>query len=672
MNRLDIYYRLKPFVPRPLLMRMRRFVGRRMRPGFSECWPILERAGTVPEGWTGWPDGRSFAVVLTHDVETKAGLSRCGRLMDMEERLGFRSSFNFVPEKRYRVAEEVRRDLAGRGFEVGIHGLRHDGWDFRSRRVFERRVGAINGYLKAWGCSGFRAPSMRGNLDWIRELAIEYDSSTFDTDPFEPQPHGAQTIFPFLVDGAADGAGYVEMPYTLPQDFTLFVLLHEKDVDIWKNKVDWIAEKGGMVLLDTHPDYMAFDGKPKEGEYPASFYEDLLLHIKTRYKDRYWHPLPRDMARFWRESCRQSLPPARNQLLFDKVHSRRKRIWIDLDNTPHVPFFRPIIRELRERDWDVLVTVRDAFQACELADRYGMSYIKVGSHHGKNKLLKLAGLIYRTLQMIPVVAKDRPVLAVSHGSRSQIMLANLLDIPSVLIEDYEFARFLPIMRPRWAIAPELIPGDTLPADIRRVLKYPGIKEDVYVPFFKPDAGILKALGIVNGDIVATVRPPATEAHYHNPESEELFHVAVEKLLAHPNVRIILLPRNQRQAEWIRKKWPGWFLNGRVIVPGHVVDGLNVLWHSDLVISGGGTMNREAAALGVPVYSIFRGKIGAVDRHLAQSHRLTLIESVEDLDRKLRIERREKGTSQFDGGLASLRCIVDHIVALAEQRQEAGG
>ncbi len=141
---------------------------------------------------------------------------------------------------------------------------------------------------------------MHHNLEWIHDLNIEYDASTFDTDPFEPQPDGVATIFPFLVRGNSDQRAYVELPYTLPQDFTLFVLMKEKDIEIWKRKLDWIVTCGGMALLNTHPDYMNFDGK-KGGmdEYPVGHYVEFLEYIKRKYEGIYWHILPREIARFW-------------------------------------------------------------------------------------------------------------------------------------------------------------------------------------------------------------------------------------------------------------------------------------------------------------------------------------------------------------------------------------
>jgi len=343
----------------------------------------------------------------------------------------------------------------------------------------------------------------------------------------------------------------------------------------------------------------------------------------------------------------------------------KPKIWIDLDNTPHVPFFEPIIEELTARGFPLLVTARDAFQVCELADKKGLSYHKVGRHHGKNRALKAAGLILRALQLSRVELREKPVLAVSHGARSQILLSNLLGIPSILIADYEFSQFPPMMRPTWIMAPDTIPDESLRLKTGHVRRYSGIKEDVYVWKLVPDPTLLEELGISDSDIIATVRPPATEAHYHNPESVTLFERFMNRAVETADVKVVLLPRNRRQGELLRNEWPAWFKNGRTIVPSVAVDGLNLLWHSDLVVSGGGTMNREAAALGVPVYSIFRGEIGAVDRHLSAEGRLVLVESVEEVDRRISIVKRSRQAVADGTSKRALNQVVDTIEQIAK-------
>jgi peptidoglycan/xylan/chitin deacetylase (PgdA/CDA1 family) len=294
---LTAFYLLKPLIPRGLQIAVRRAMIHRKRARFGHVWPIDEEAGKPPARWRGWPGGKRFAFVLTHDVDTAGGQRKCRDLMSLEQKHGFVSSFNFVPN-RYETSPEIRFLLADNGFEVGVHGLHHDGNYYRSREKFRERAVQINRYLREWNAVGFRTPCMFHNLEWIRDLDILYDASTFDTDPFEPQPDGMRTIFPFRV-GGSDRRGYVELPYTLPQDFTLFILMKETDIGIWKRKLAWIAEKGGMALLNTHPDYMALDGaKRGREEYPAEFYGEFLDHVRNAYSGEFWHVLPREMASF--------------------------------------------------------------------------------------------------------------------------------------------------------------------------------------------------------------------------------------------------------------------------------------------------------------------------------------------------------------------------------------
>jgi hypothetical protein len=296
----DIYYFLKPLIPRRLQIILRQKVIQSKRLLYSNIWPIDEKAAKLPDHWPGWPYQKQFAVVLTHDVETAKGQEKCLDLIKLETEFGFRSSFNFVPE-RYKVLSELRHYLTQNEFEVGVHDLTHDGKLYRSRNIFNKRAVRINHYLKEWESVGFRSGAMHHNLTWIHDLNIEYDSSTFDTDPFESQPDGMRTIFPLWIPGNSAPNGYVELPYTLPQDFTLFVLMQEKSIDIWKRKFDWIARNGGMALLITHPDYMNFGGQ-KQGieQYPVEYYIEFLEYIKcSKFEGQYWHVLPKDIARFW-------------------------------------------------------------------------------------------------------------------------------------------------------------------------------------------------------------------------------------------------------------------------------------------------------------------------------------------------------------------------------------
>lgn len=348
-----------------------------------------------------------------------------------------------------------------------------------------------------------------------------------------------------------------------------------------------------------------------------------------------------------------------------EVLTRRKKVWIDLDNSPHVPFFMPIVEELQSRGYPVFITARDCFQVCELADLLGLRYNRVGRHYGKNFVFKLAGLGVRALQMFPAVLREKPTLAVSHGSRSQLVTARMLRIPSVTIGDYEYSKLFVGLHPDWLLVPEVIPDEAVKHFGTPVLKYPGIKEDVYAARFKPQPEIVDQLQLNGGNLIVTIRPPANEAHYHVAETEVLFQEVLTYVAAQANVKIVLLPRNARQAASIRSARPELFLSGKVMIPEHVVDGLNLIWYSDLVISGGGTMNREAAALGVPVYSIFRGKIGAVDQYLERNGRLVLIESVNEIRSKLLLKHRDRRTSPAGSRSDALGSIVEHLVSIGE-------
>jgi predicted glycosyltransferase len=348
----------------------------------------------------------------------------------------------------------------------------------------------------------------------------------------------------------------------------------------------------------------------------------------------------------------------------EETTPQKKTIWVDLDNSPHVPFFRPIINELNSRGYSVLSTARDCFQVGGLAEQMHLHCKAIGRHYGKNRFMKFLGLGIRTLQLLPLIRRGRPQLAVSHGSRSQLVAAKLLGIPTLQIVDYEFAKIWMFIRPDWVMTPTMIPNDAINLESNRILKYPGIKEDVYVPSFHPDDRIRKELGISDTEVLVTMRPPATEAHYHNPHSDLLFQATVAHIAQISATRMVVLPRTERQAQKIQTEWAELCKSRKLIIPNQVVDGLNLIWHSDLVISGGGTMNREAAALGVPVYSIFRGKIGAVDRFLAERGRMVLLESGSDLATKLHVCQRRRGAYSA-AGQATLDAVVRQIASLAD-------
>jgi predicted glycosyltransferase len=345
----------------------------------------------------------------------------------------------------------------------------------------------------------------------------------------------------------------------------------------------------------------------------------------------------------------------------------RRRIWIDIDNSPHVPFFVPIIEELRKRGHEVIVTARDAYQVRQLLELYRLPCKVIGRHYGKNRIAKILGTCIRAAQLLPRIFHEQIDLAVSHGSRAQMMCGFALGIPTLLILDYEYIAMMGFIRPDWIFVPQIIPDSKELKPKRQVLRYPGLKEDVYVPRLRPNLAVGKQLGFDEDDIVVIVRPPAVEAHYHNPEAEVLLEAALNFLTQAPEVRVILLPRNEDQARTLRKTWGKWNRSRKIVIPKHAVDGINLIWFSDLVVSGGGTMNREAAALGVPVYTIFRGKIGAVDRYLQQEGKLILIESVEDISKKIVLRRRQKKGQNVYTERPALQAIVNGIRDITKSR-----
>jgi hypothetical protein len=301
------FYALKPLIPRTVQIFLRRQIAEHKRRKNGYHWPIDPNSAKPPEGWPGWPDGKNFALVLSHDVDTLKGYNNVRKLADLEEEMGFRSQFNFVPERYGEISVDLLTELKQRGFGIGVHGLKHDGKLFSSKKIFDERAPRINAYLKKWGTRGFTTPSMIRNHDWMHALDIDHCVSTFDTDPFEPEPEGVATIYPFWVKNESLGKRFLELPYTLVQDFTLFVILGEKTNDIWKQKLDWVACNKGMALLNSHPDYKNFEGAgcgPEE--YPVQSYRDFLEYARSRYRGQYWPTLPGQIWSF----CAANFQPA--------------------------------------------------------------------------------------------------------------------------------------------------------------------------------------------------------------------------------------------------------------------------------------------------------------------------------------------------------------------------
>lgn len=295
------YYIVRPLMPRALQILFRRILaGLQARREFPR-WPIedsltqfyyfmlvliisISEESTLPM-ISFWPQGKLFSLVLTHDVETEKGLSQIPALLEIEEKFGFRSSWNFVPE-RYKIDTSLIKNLREKGFEIGVHGLKHDGKLFNSWNIFQERANKINEYIERWEAEGFRAPSAIHNLHWLRELRIHYDSSLPSNEIYGPQPGGCCCVFPFTINGM------VELPITLQQDHTLFEILKDETARNWLETIESIISLNGLILIITHPDYMFSSRR-------LQIYETTLKALAE--KKNYWHALPKEMAQWWRD-----------------------------------------------------------------------------------------------------------------------------------------------------------------------------------------------------------------------------------------------------------------------------------------------------------------------------------------------------------------------------------
>ncbi len=346
-------------------------------------------------------------------------------------------------------------------------------------------------------------------------------------------------------------------------------------------------------------------------------------------------------------------------------------IWIDLENAPHVPFFKPLIVGLQERGHKTYVTVRDFGYTRDLIEATGIPYDMIGKHAGKNFGRKVFSILGRVGGLMRWAGGKGIDVAVSHGSRSLVLAGAALRIPTVTMYDYEFVSTSIFNRlSSKVLLPDILPDDLLGKlglEPGRLAKYPGLKEEVYLGDFTPDPTVLKDLNVGADQIVVVVRPPATVAHYHNPLSEEIVQRILDRLDGVENAVGIITPRTKEQAASIKAslKTPSKF---RVLEK--PVNGLNLIAHADLVVGGGGTMNREAAMLGVPVYSVFTGRVGTIDKALSEQGKLTLVRSLDDVG-LVTFEKRD--VSDYAAQASARKQRSDELVAsiCAEILETAG-
>ncbi len=305
------------------------------------------------------------------------------------------------------------------------------------------------------------------------------------------------------------------------------------------------------------------------------------------------------------------------------------RIWVDIVNSPQVLFLRPIISELERRGHEVVLTTRDFAQTIELADRAGLRHTPLGRHGGASRGRTIRVNLERAVALVRHLRRQRFDLAISHNSYSQAIAARLLGVPFVTMMDYEHTRpnHLAFRLARRVLVPDVFPEAALRAfgAAHKTVRYPGLKEELYLGQFVPDPDFLTRSSLPTEKTLVVVRPPAYWADYYRGKGD-LFRALLRHILDDPSSFVVFLPRIAEQACSVRH-----VPTAKLIVPAQALDGPNLLYHADVVASAGGTMNREAALLGTPTYTVFEGLLGAVDKALICQGRLRSIRSERDLE-----------------------------------------
>jgi len=336
-------------------------------------------------------------------------------------------------------------------------------------------------------------------------------------------------------------------------------------------------------------------------------------------------------------------------------------IWIDLDNSPHVPLFRPIIAGLQARGKSVFVTSRAHAQTQSLLEMWNIPHLCVGRHGGKSRVGKVLNLLERSRQLRRAVRPRQVTLAVSHGSRAQLLAAASLGIRTLIMDDYEFSdQMLTRHFATAVLVPDAIPEERLveagiPA--ARLMRYGGFKEEIYLPLFEPDPCLRERLGIGEDLVLVVMRPPSVTANYHDVASERLFRQCLDRFCTSPSVLCLIVKRTEADLRLLPDRW---LKAGVARVLHQAVDGLQLIWAADLVVGGGGTMNREAALLGIPTYSIFTGRRAAVDERLASEGLLRFVEQAGDVQ-AIPLAKRARKAPRSRPGRALAERVTDLIL-----------
>ena len=300
-----LYYRLRPFLSVAIRKHLQRVHLRNWKEIRVPKWPVdrtverlLERllvlsmkargVHRVPFVWF-WPDGMTNCALMTHDVEHLAGRNFCSQVMDLDDSVGIKASFQIVPEERYPVSEAFLEEIRVRGFEINVHDLNHDGGLFSTHGEFLRRVERINEYGRMYGALGFRSGAIYRNQAWYGALEFSYDMSVPSVAHLDPQRGGCCSVMPFFI------GKILELPLTMIQDYSLFHILNDYSIDLWKQQIDAIAGKHGLVSFIVHPDYII-------QKRARATYQALLEHLaRLREERKTWIALPREVDRWWRE-----------------------------------------------------------------------------------------------------------------------------------------------------------------------------------------------------------------------------------------------------------------------------------------------------------------------------------------------------------------------------------
>ena len=337
-----VYYSFRPMLPVRLRQMLQKLYLRDWSRLAFPIWPVdtsVERTlemilllsmkarklTRIPFIWF-WPDGAASSAVVTHDVETSAGVNFIPRLMDVDDAFDVKTAFQLVPEERYKVPRTVLEVIRERHCEVNVHGLNHDGNLFRDRKTFLRHARLINRYVQDFGAEGFRSACMYRNLNWYEELNISYDMSVPNVAHLEPQRGGCCTVFPYFI------GRILELPLTTVQDYSLFHILGEYSIDLWKRQIDLVMEKHGMLSFITHPDYLV-------DERALSVYKTLLGYLsQLRSEQNVWIARPGDVNRWWRERSSMKLVLEESKWRIKGPGRERARIGFACIKNDHIEY----------------------------------------------------------------------------------------------------------------------------------------------------------------------------------------------------------------------------------------------------------------------------------------------------------------------------------------------